>query len=135
MQKKYSSLHPHGECKMYSLFLPFFPNLSVILMNLLKICSRATLLVFLFLFLLKIREQISVVAVGNKTNRKFQNIVKALLNCDMARRSTLKTADFWRNVCQEAVLCRCRVSGNKVLQTEALTAFVLGCLFKGLSAD
>lgn len=56
-KKKYSSLHPHGECKMYSLFLLFFfPNLSHFLMNLLKICSRATLLVFLFFsFLLKIR--------------------------------------------------------------------------------
>ena len=70
-----------------------------------------------------------MVAVGDKANRKFQHIVKALLDWGTAKGHALKTADVWRNVCQEAVLCGCRVS-LCLANIEALTAFALGCLFR-----
>ena len=71
-----------------------------------------------------------MVAVGDKTNRKFQHIVKALLDWGTAKGHALKTADVWRNVCQEAVLCGCRVSLR--LANRSTDRFCSGLPFQGL---
>lgn len=74
-----------------------------------------------------------MVAVGEKTNRKFQHIVKALLDWDTAKGHALKTADVWRNVCQEAVLCGCRVSVG--LANRSVDCFCSGLPFQGLFVE